>query len=398
MRWGEVNKLARIKVDLSKKNMILTGEQSLEKSLGKLNNELETIRNSLRYKIVAMDQIGERMKTVSAQIARESSSICGLYIGFTQIMSEYERVEKNNHNDLSVKWSGLEKAAGTSGPKQTSESDEDPLWKRFLNEFLEAFGLSELLAGSNYIGKIYDMFTGFRNSDSIKDRVDLFGNVLSFLREAATTFSHYKKIGNAVGIKKAMTWWAKNVTGWKPLGRASSAKNVTTRFWHNLTNKTSPYNAEIKNRLGNFSGKNGIGKAVASWVGVAVSAVFNWVDNREEQANSGGTMSDGRVFAETVVETTIDTAASIGVNALVGAAITAVAGTAAAPELLVVAATGLVVAGINAGVKAITGKSATEWLSDVILDAGEAIGKTVGKAAKKVKDTVCGWFKRFSSA
>ena len=146
--------------------------------------------------------------------------------------------------------------------------------------------------------------------------------------------------------------------------------------------------------IDNFKGANGAGKAVAAWGAGAVNGVMNWFGNKEEQANSNGTMSDGRVWAETITETAVDTALTYGAGIVVGAAVTTVLGTAAAPGVLVVAVSGLAVAGVNAGVKALTGKTTTEWVSDTILDTGEAIGN----AAKNAVKSVGSWFKKLSFA
>ena len=102
-------------------------------------------------------------------------------------------------------------------------------------------------------------------------------------------------------------------------------------------------------------------------------------------------MSNGRVVAETISETVIDTAATYGGTAIVGAAITAATGVVAAPVVVAVA-TGVAIAGINTGVKALTGKSATEWVSDAILDTATAVGNTVANGAK----AVAGWFSKWS--
>lgn len=193
-----------------------------------------------------------------------------------------------------------------------------------------------------------------------------------------------------------MEWWLKNVLGLKPLGRASTAKNYFTRFANNLKNKTSPFNAQSKNVIDNFKGANGVGKAVASWGAVAADGVLNWFSNKNEQACSNGTMSDGRVIAETITETAIDTALTYGTSIVVGAAVTAALGTVAAPGIVVVAASGAIVAGFNAGVKAFTGKTTTEWVSDTILDTGEAIGNAVGNAAKNVSEPIGSWFGKLS--
>ena len=268
--------------------------------------------------------------------------------------------------------------------------------KIFTDEFLSNYGWKEILSGAGYIGTIYNLINDIRDGKSWRDLAKTGVDTYRFLSGAAKTYNNYKKIGNAVGTKTAMAWWAKNITGLKPLGRASTAKNPFTRFANNLTNKTSPFNAQFKNIVNNFKGANGVGKAVASWGTVAVNGVLNWFSNKDEQANSNGTMSDGRVIAETITETVVDTALTYGTGIVVGAAVTAALGTVAAPGIVVVAASGAVVAGLNAGVKALTAKTTTEWISDTILDTGEAIGSAVSNAAKNVSESIGSWFGKLS--
>ena len=268
--------------------------------------------------------------------------------------------------------------------------------KIFTDEFLSNYGWKEILSGAGYIGTIYNLINDIRDGKSWRDLAKTGVDTYRFLSGAAKTYNNYKKIGNAVGTKTAMAWWAKNITGLKPLSRASTAKNPFTRFANNLTNKTSPFNAQFKNIVNNFKGANGVGKAVASWGTVAVNGVLNWFSNKDEQANSNGTMSDGRVIAETITETVVDTALTYGTGIVVGAAVTAALGTVAAPGIVVVAASGAVVAGLNAGVKALTGKTTTEWISDTILDTGEAIGSAVSNAAKNVSESIGSWFGKLS--
>lgn len=268
--------------------------------------------------------------------------------------------------------------------------------KIFTDEFLSNYGWKEILSGAGYIGTIYNLINDIRDGKSWRDLAKTGVDTYRFLSGAAKTYNNYKKIGNAVGTKTAMAWWAKNITGLKPLGRASTAKNPFTRFANNLTNKTSPFNAQFKNIVNNFKGANGVGKAVASWGTVAVNGVLNWFSNKDEQANSNGTMSDGRVIAETITETVVDTALTYGTGIVVGASVTAALGTVAAPGIVVVAASGAVVAGLNAGVKALTGKTTTEWISDTILDTGEAIGSAVSNAAKNVSESIGSWFGKLS--
>ncbi len=118
----------------------------------------------------------------------------------------------------------------------------------------------------------------------------------------------------------------------------------------------------------------------AFWGDVLIDGVANWYSNKEEQALSNGTMSDERVAAETITETAIGTVMGYGSEIIIGAAVTAALGPVAAPGVIVVATSGAIVAVLNTGVKALTGKTATEWASDMILDTGEDIINSVGNA------------------
>lgn len=267
---------------------------------------------------------------------------------------------------------------------------------KFKNELKNEYGIGDALAGAGYIGTLYGLSQDIKNIKSPKDLWNALRKGWKFGKDAKQTFLNYKKIGNAVGNKQAMTWWAKKVTGLKPLGRYSTAKNPMMRFVNNLTNKTSPFNAQIKGAVGNFAGANGVGAAIASWGAVAINGILNWHSNKEEQANSNGQMTDGRVIAETITETAIDTGLMIGATAIAGAAVTAFFPMVSA-GVAVVAASGLIVAGINAGVKAIAGKSFTEWASDAILDSLEFVGSKIGGSAIGATNPIGGWFGKLSS-
>lgn len=269
-------------------------------------------------------------------------------------------------------------------------------WEGFTDEFWSNYGWKGILGGSNYIGQIYGLIEDIKNGKSWGDFIKSGKDIYDFLTEASKTYNNYKKIGNAVGTKTAMAWWIKNITGLKPLGRASTAQNPFTRFWKNLTNKTSPFNAQFRNIINDFKGANGVGKAVASWGSVAVSGVLNLFSNKEEQANSNGTMSNRRVVAETITETIVDTALTYGASIVAGAAVTTVLGTVAAPGIVVVALSGAIVTGINIGVKKITGKTTTEWISDMVLDTAEAIDNAVSNIAKNVSESIGNWFNKLA--
>lgn len=374
--------MPRIYVDFAKLDQIGNHCKSVA-------SKVDTIQSDLQHTIRQLDwdvRFESNINSTATQIARKLEQ-------YSKALENYQRFIEDAHSEY-TKLDEYKKLNITAqlDPRIHHILGPGGQLQIFTDEFWSNYGWKEILSGAGYIGTIYSLINDIKNGKTWRDFAKNGVNAYQFLSGAAKTYNNYKKIGNAVGTKTAMAWWAKNVTGLKPLGRASTAKNPFTRFANNLTNKTSPFNAQFKNVVDNFKGANGVGKAVASWGAVAVNGVLNWFNNKDEQANSNGTMSDGRVIAETITETAVDTALTYGTGIVVGAAVTAALGTVAAPGVVVVAASGAVVAGLNAGVKALTGKTTTEWISDAVLDTGEAIGN----AAKNVSESIGSWFRKLS--
>ena len=378
-----------MRYDINYQAMQKTADEinNTSKKIDDLNRRLETVRGNLSASLLLTSFMVPQCRIMVNNVAVRSAS--------AKQAAALVKNFGNAINSIRAEYLGAENRVSAVLPGNAPESlrGAPTNGNVFANEFSKHFGWKEALAGAGYIGVLYNMFQQYKKSTSLSDYAKVGVNAYQFLSDAAKTYSNYMKIGNAVGKKTALTWWAKNITGIKPLGRVSTAKSPFTRFANNLTNKTSPFNAQaqFKNVVGNFKGANGVGKAFASWGGVILSGVSNYHDNRKEQANSNGQMSNARVIAETVTETAVDTVLAYGSGIVVGAAIAAFSPV-ALPGIVVVAATGVVVAGINAGVKTLTGKPTTEWISDTILDTGEAIGKAVGNAAKNVTKSVGSWF------
>lgn len=340
-----------------------TNEDDLDKlarNLSKIQVRVNLIKNTLAFQIASSNSIRSRLNSVSEDIYEERQGVQRLSKGLQQIRLEYGNTENRICGQVQAKWA----------PSKL---------ETFVVEFKENYSCRDFLKGAGYVGTIYNLQDDIKNADGLKDYIKSGKDIAKFIDDAADTYRRYQKIGNAVGGKKSTVWWFKNITGLKSIGRVSKAKNPITRFKNNLTNKTSPFRNQITDAIDGFKGKKGVGKAVASWAQVFTDGVLNWFDNKEEQANSNGTMSNERVVAETVSETIIDTALTYGANAVVGAAVATVLGTTAAPAILVITISGVLTTEINAGVKALTGKTTTEWISDSILDCAEKAGNAVRK-------------------
>lgn len=368
--------MPRIYVEFQNMRQIGTRCRSAAARISSIDAEVQRVVRQMDWDIRYEADINATARRISQKLSGYAAALNRYQRFIEDACAQYVRLDSEMDGEITEDAAVKPESSGTS----------------WWDSFWQAYGWSGLLAGSNYIGTLYDLISDIRNGATWRDFAKSGVELYQFLNGAAKTYRNYQKIGNAVGTRTAMSWWAKQIVGIKPLGRASSAKNPFTRFVNNLTNKTSPFHSQFTNILDNFKGANGVGKAAASWGAVALTGVLNWFDNKEEQASSNGTMSDGRVIAETITETAVDTALTYGTGIVVGAAVTTLFGTVAAPGVLVVAASGAVVAGLNVGVEALTGKSTTEWISDAILDTGEAIGTAVTQAV----DAVGSWFSRLS--
>lgn len=250
-----------------------------------------------------------------------------------------------------------------------------------------SFGWNDVVKSFGNVGKAVGVINSAVNVKSMGDSASLGLSAYNLYSKVKTDWQHYSKIGRAIGTKNATSSFIKKQLGLTKIGHASTATKPSHRFYNNLHNTTSPYN--LKKAFDPLTGAKGFKTTVAAWGGVALTAINNYRSNLDEQKESNGSMSTGRVVAETVTETVVDTAVAYAGTAIVGAAITAVTGVVAAP-VVVALATGVALAGINAVSKAIFKKSATEVVSDAILDGAEAVGNAV-KAGAKV---VANWFKK----
>lgn len=383
--------MGEFKVNIPGTKSVCDTLSQLQKQLLQSQDQINGVKNRLSSSSMAAVRIS--LGYQAEQVGSEAGTLLNMYQKLEEICQLYVNSEEQiKSGKPGQEGMDFRKGAASSGAK--TEGVAAGTDKGFIGDFWSNYGWKGLLSGSNYIGKVYGLVKGIKDGKTWRDFAKAGVDTYQFLSGAAKTYKNYKKIGNAVGTKTAMAWWAKNITGLKPLGRASTAKNPITRFKNNLTNKTSPFHAQFKNVIDNFKGANGVKKAVASWAAVAANFALNWSANKEEQANSNGTMSTGRVVAETITETAIDTALTYGAGIVVGAAVTTVLGPVAVPGILVTAASGAIIAGINTGVKALTGKSTTEWLSDTILDTGVKIGNAVSNVSKSIGN----WFTRLSFA
>lgn len=249
------------------------------------------------------------------------------------------------------------------------------------------FDWKDVIESFGNIGAVFGIFNSLFNATTWNEWASIGLNAGQTISNIAKDYNNYAKIGRAIGSKNAMAYFWKKQFGLTKVGHASTASSPMARFYNNLHNTTSPYN--LNDAFAPLTGKKGVGTTIAAWAGVALTGISNAFSNLDEQKASNGTMSNGRVIAETISETAIDTSVTYAGTAVIGAAITAATGVVAAPVAVAVV-TGVALAGINAGVEALTGKSATEWVSDFVLDTATSIGNAVSNGAKSVAN----WFQK----
>lgn len=342
-------------------------------------SKVDTIQSDLQRTVQQLDwdiRFESNINSTATQIARKLEQ-------YSRALEAYQRFIEDARN----KYFKLDEYK-----KLTITASSDPINSQIVGpggqfdydwkDFIKSFG---------NIGSVFGIFDNILSATTWNEWANVGLGVGKTISKIAKDYNNYTKIGRAIGSKNAMAYFWRKQFGFNNVGHASTASSTTARFYNNLHNTTSAYN--LSDAFAPLTGKKGVGTTVAAWAGVALTGISNAFSNIDEQKASNGTMSNGRVIAETISETAIDTVVTYAGTAVVGAAITAVTGVVAAPVVVAVV-TGIAIAGINAGVEALTGKSATEWVSDAILDTASAVGSAVADGAKAVAN----WFSKLSFA
>lgn len=264
--------MPRIYVEFSGLDRIGSQCKSAASKVDRIQSDFQHTIRHLDWDVRFASNISSTATQISKKLEQHSNALVAYQQFLESARNEYVKLDEYKSNNL------LNVSTANTSSGNASNT--------FIKNFRENYGWKDILSGAGYIGTIYNLISDIKSGKSWRDFAKAGVDTYKFLSGAAKTYNNYKKIGNAVGAKTAMAWWAKSITGLKPLGRASTAKNPFARFANNLTNKTSPFNAQFKNVIDNFKGANGIGKAVSSWGAVAATGVLNWFSNKEEQANS----------------------------------------------------------------------------------------------------------------
>lgn len=322
------------------------------------------------------------------------------------------------------------------------KSEEDNALKKWAKDFFSLGSVASTFSGVGSVGDFLSIFSSLRdaifgfNDGNIARGTLETGKSGFYLAKIIDSISQHKKIFEAmagtIGAKSAAADWIKDALGYQVPSGISNSKNFLENLKENLKNVDSPFNWE--NMLNDYKWNGGIDptksvianpatatvdeikeaakvanqleqahKTFAFSVGEAVfSGATHLVDNIEEMKNSDGEMSATRVGAETVLETMVDFGLNKASYMLIGAGVTSalvVAGAPIAAGFLVgTLASGLVVTALDTGVKALSGQSIAEWVSDGIIDGSKTIAKAIGDNVKSTTESFANWFGKLAQA
>lgn len=301
--------------------------------------------------------------------------------GYSKALDNYQKYLETAYNEY-LKLDQYEN-------KDSNNSSASIIGEKFWDEFIKKFTFKDVFKSFGNFGKTYGLIDKALSATTWNEWANVGISASSLLSKFVKDVVNYRKIGRAIGTKNAVSYFLKKQVGLRNVGHASVASSPSARFYNNLHNITSPFN--LNDAFAPLTGAKGVKTTIAAWAGVALTGISNAFSNIDEQKQSNGSMSNSRVVAETISETAIDTIVTYGASAVVGAAITAATGVVAAPVVVAVA-TGAGLAAINAGVETLTGKSATEWASDFVLDSAVNIGNGITSGVK----TIGSWFSKLS--
>lgn len=116
--------MAKILIEPSKAKTVLGRQDSLERTLRDLSQDVYNIRSGLRYKIAGQENISQRLREAAEQITKESQSAYALRSGLEEIIALYEQSENKNRDQVAAEKTSIQQG-GTSTTSQTQTTEED---------------------------------------------------------------------------------------------------------------------------------------------------------------------------------------------------------------------------------------------------------------------------------
>ena len=332
--------MARIYIEPSRAKRTAQDELDLSRALKAMSQEVDGIRNNMRYKIAGRAQIAERLRQVSEQSAAEAGAARNMGNGLQQIVAWYEKTENGNRDNQTA-----EKAKVRKGAEEIP-FDWGELLKKVIETTLGPFGI---------ITNIPDIMDGEEGS-VIKHMLDGIGSITDVVDAEGGTAAE----------------WLKDLFGLNPMEFTS-------------------FGDTFLDKIGKFDSPASSIGTVANWAGKLVDS---FVKNAEEFAGNWCARFWEETFTEAGIKLVEGAAVSAGVSAAVAGICTAV-GVACPPALVVgvvaAGATMLLDWGLDSLVSWATGGSETSWIehvSDRICDGIDAIRETVGPAVEKAGQVI----------
>ena len=413
--------MARVYVDFSQLESVGSYCNTAAKKVSSINFNFAYTIAALDWDVKYESDISDTAAKISEKLSDYKTALKAYSQFIEDACEEYSKLNEYEVPEISIETTagesessesgltieGIENIPNVVGPGSVLDID--------FSDF--NFDLDDIIGSFGLFGQFYKWLKGLSDNSEWYEWISSGKGAWTLISKLASDISSYAKVGSIYGTGQTVSYFLRNFFGLNSTGYASQASSFSARFYNNLHNTTSPYSFSLSDAFSSFTGAKGTGAAVASWIGVVLTGISNAYSNLEEQNESGGTMSTGRVVAETISETAIDTVttyvAAAGLKAVIGAGVATVVGSVAAPVVVTIAA-GAALAGLNAGVEYFTGQTMTEWISDAILDTAEDVGsalssvresvsnvastvaESVGDAVSSIGDTVSGWFSSLS--
>ncbi|MCJ0538607.1 hypothetical protein [Enterococcus cecorum] len=411
-----------IKVNTSRLSGYESDMQNILSRVNSIMGQFDSVSRNLDWDIRAESNINSRLSGISRELSAEARGISGMKNYLGNAVRQYNTVENTNkknklkdevsghnsgthiknNNSKTNKTGGTSTQFGGSAPwiigkegkpiKNTGYLDYNGF---YLGPVISAGGTNTASTNSTSTKSGY-------KPDWAKGLFKVVGEVGNVGSIASSIYT----LGSAIAsgkdskVSKAIISVSKDcISRFGTLAEnAYSGTSVKKTLFGNWTKRSDVTSFREYFKKYSFKNATNVGskiKVATKWAGTALSAVTNFISNKEEQKKNPG-MSNARVVSETVVETAIDVGigafATVGATELIGAAVPAVA--------VGAVAVGAVWA-VNTGVEAITAhfwgeenkKNLTELASDAIIDGATYVGKKVGSAVKSGFNAVTKWGK-----
>lgn len=338
---------------------------SAESTVGNVKSSFYSIRGQINGRVLNRNNLGNRLSSVFYQLSDIENRILNIKNTVERSANNYRRADilvTSWKNSVMGKVSSLGHIGIVTNAFSGSEkSKQDPFWS--WEDTWKLAGKGGIVGSG--ISTVGGIITGGHS-------------VSANLKTAKGAVKVAENIAKAIPNSKSSFNW-KTLIGFNSDITKDTPKSFSKILGENVE-KLKLGNAKI------VSDKVAVG---AKWSGKVLTAMITTYENFTDTSENN---SIGRKVAESIGETAV----KVGEELLIGAGVTAVfaAASVGAPVVVIGAVTVGVTWAVDKVCEAFTKKDVAELVSDAVLDVGEKVAKTVGKAAKKVTGAVSGWWEK----